>query len=95
MALRKSDWWVEQVDERIMEFLDEQGWATPRLMARERGFSASEDRIGERCEMLVYAGFVAPLHGEMYELTQWGRLYLDGEVDARDQPTPRAGRPSR
>ena len=92
MPPRKSARWVEQVDERILEFLDEKGWATPSILARERGFSASEGRIAERCELLVYAGFVAPLHAEMYEITRWGQLYLDGEVDARHQPTPSAER---
>lgn len=95
MAPRKSDWWVEQVDERILEYLDEAGWATPGLLARERGFSASEDRIAERCAMLVHAGFVAPLHGETYEITRWGQLYLRGEVDARHQPTPSPARARR
>lgn len=88
MAPRKSDWWVEQLDERILEYLDEEGWATPRILTRKRAFTASEGRIAERCELLVYAGFVAPVHGEMYDITRWGQLYLDGEVDARHQPTP-------
>lgn len=88
MPPRKSARWVEQVDERILEYLDETGWATPGLLARERGFAASEGRIRERCERLVYAGFVAPLHGDTYEITRWGQLYLRGEVDARHQPTP-------
>ena len=95
MAPRKSDWWIEQVDERVMEYLDAEGWATPAMLARERGFAASEGRIAERCEMLVYAGFVAPLHADTYEITRWGQLYLDGEVDARHQPTPTAERASR
>ena len=92
MAPRKSDWWVEQVDERILEYLDDEGWATPSIMAAERGFSASEGRIADRCEMLVYAGFAAPMHAETYEITQWGLLYLNGEVDARHQPTPTVDR---
>lgn len=87
-----SDWWVEQTDERVLEYLAERGWATPAILAGERGFSASEDRIAERCEMLRYAGFVVPLYGDAYEITRWGRLYLEGEVDARHQPTPTVDR---
>jgi hypothetical protein len=79
---------MEQVDERILEFLDSTGWATPRIMAREQGFEASEGRIRERCKRLQYAGFVVPLHGETYEITRWGILYLDGEIDAEHQLTP-------
>jgi len=83
---------MEQVDERILEFLDSVGWATPRIMARERGFEASEGRIRERCEHLRYAGFVAPIYGDTYEITGWGILYLDGEIDAKHQPIPTADR---
>jgi hypothetical protein len=79
---------MEQTDERILEYLDSVGWATPEIMANERGFESSEGRIRERCERLQYAGFVAPIHRDMYEITQWGRLYLDGEIDAQHQPTP-------
>ena len=79
---------MEQVDERILEFLDSVGWATPRIMAKERGFESGEGRIQERCERLVYAGLVSPMHGEMYEITQWGVLYLQGEIDAEHQPIP-------
>lgn len=92
MPLRKSDWWVQQVDERILEYLREQGWATPTVLSRARGIDASEGRIAERCARLVYAGFVAPIHGETYEITRWGQLYLDGEIDARHQPTPTTDR---
>lgn len=83
---------MEQVDERILEHLADSGWSTPGIMERERGFDLSAGRIRERCERLVYAGFVAPLHGEMYEITQWGSLYLDGELDAEHQPTPTVDR---
>lgn len=92
MTLRKSDYWIEQIDERILEYLDEEGLATPKVIKYERGISASTGRIRERCKRLVYAGFVAPLHGDMYEITTWGQLYLCGEVDAEHQPTPTADR---
>lgn len=92
MAVRKSAAWVEQVDERILEYLAERGWATPAVLARERGFDQGRARLRERCEMLVYAGFAAPVHDRTYVITRWGRLYLAGEVDARHQPTPTADR---
>lgn len=50
----------------------------------------SEDRIGKRGRLLV--GLVEPIYSEMYELTTWGRLYLEGEIDVRYQPRPRPGR---
>ena len=92
MCPRKSAYWMEQIDERILEHLSENGWSKPRIMARERGFESSRGRIRERCKRLQYVAFVAPMHGEMYEITTWGLLYLDGEIDARHQPTPTVDR---
>lgn len=33
--------------------------------------------------MLQYAGLIAPIHGDTYELTTAGQLYLEGEIDDR------------
>lgn len=79
---------MSQLDERIIEHLDDDGWATPATMSRSFCFTASEDRIEERCRALQDAGLVAPLYpdGEMYELTVVGTLYLDGELDAGTLP---------
>lgn len=68
MTLRKSDDWIEQLDEAILEYLDEEGWATPKVIKYDRGIPASTGRVKQRCERLVYAGFVSPLHSDMYEL---------------------------
>ena len=86
--MRYSAYWMEQVDERILEYLDSEGWGTPGIMAREREFSASEGRIRERLQFLQYAGMVAPIHGDVYELATDGQLYLDEEIDARYRPWP-------
>lgn len=56
---------MEQLDERIMEFIRSNGWASPNLLESERGFSASEGHIRERCMRLHYAGFIEPIHGDM------------------------------
>ncbi|WP_193571709.1 hypothetical protein [Haloarcula sp. JP-L23] len=88
MQGRKSAYWMEQLDERIMEFIRSEGWASPRLLEGERGFSASEGRIRERCMCLHYAGFIEPIHGDMYDLTSEGILYLKGDLDAEHYPEP-------
>jgi hypothetical protein len=79
-----------QLDERILEHIESEGWATPKILARERGFPQSEGRITDRCKRLHYCGFLDPHHGEMYDITVEGRLYLKGDLDARHQPTPKA-----
>lgn len=79
-----------QLDERILEHLESSGWATPKMMARTRGFPEYRGVISDRCKRLHYVGFIEPFHREMYEITVEGRLYLKGELDARHQPYPKA-----
>jgi hypothetical protein len=88
MDKRKSADWMEQLDERIMEFVWSEGWASPSLLENERGFSASVGRLRDRCMYLHYVGFIEPIHGEMYDLTSEGILYLKGEIDAGHYPDP-------
>jgi hypothetical protein len=86
--MRRSADWMHQLDERIMELLQRDGWATPATMAREFCFTASEDRIKGRCAVLQDVGFVAPIiqDEDMFELTVVGMLYLDGDLDAGTLP---------
>ncbi|WP_236035426.1 hypothetical protein [Haloarcula rubra] len=79
---------MNQVDERIMEWIRENGFASPGILARERGFSVSSGHIRDRCKWLQYAGLVAPIGGDLYDLTTEGILYLKGELDARHCPRP-------
>jgi hypothetical protein len=52
-------------------------------MASLVGFQfASEGRLAERCRLLTRVGFIAPLHGDAYEITGLGKRYLAGEVNA-------------
>ena len=90
MCIRKSDRWMIQLDERIMEYIAEEDWATPETIAQDRRFPSYEGVISDRCKRLHYVGFIEPFHGEMYDLTTEGLLYLDGEIDARHQPYPKA-----
>ena len=83
--MRKSANWMQLLDERILEHLSEDDWATPQTIYRETDFDAldaSEARIAERCEELVSRELIAPIHGDMYEITRWGLAYLDGRLDA-------------
>lgn len=79
---------MHQLDERILEYLNREGWATPSIMVREEGLRASRARIRERCRALRHAGLVAPFADGCYELTTWGQLYLTGDLDAAHQPRP-------
>jgi hypothetical protein len=82
---------MQQLDERILEHLDDGGWASPGTMNRHFRFTASEDRIEGRCEELRDAGPLAPIYRDapVYELTTLGYLYLAGELDAKSLPRRR------
>ena len=92
MIERQSAYWMMQVDERILEYLQREGWGTPSIIARSRGFRVSEGHIRDRCQMLRYVGFVDTLANNMYELTTDGVLYLHGQIDARHRPEPTVDR---
>ena len=80
--------WMVPLDERIIEYLDTERLASPSMIEKEMNFDASEGRIRERCELLTNAGLIAPTYEELYEVTTWGQLYLQGEIDAAHQPRP-------
>jgi len=84
------------LDERILEYLETDAAATPRTIAQSRRRFVSTQKIRERCRVLSQAGYVRPLSDdyEMYELTIWGLLYLDGRARADCLvPEPDARRP--
>lgn len=92
MSLRQSAFWMKQLDERILEYIEENGWATPRMMACESRFSASAGHISERCKMLHHVQFVEPIYGGAYDLTTDGKQFLEGRIDARYRPHPKVER---
>lgn len=87
---RKPARWMCTLDERIVEHLAEESWSTSRYMAQLFRFNASRSRIEERCQILAYAGMIAPLYDDcnMYEITTEGQQYLGGELDAEELPYP-------
>lgn len=88
MTLRQNAYWMKAQDDRILEYIREEGWATPEHIAQESSIDISEGHLKERLLFLWYAGFVAPIHGDMFEITSEGGMYLDGRLDASHQPTP-------
>ncbi len=79
---------MKREDDRILEFLQDEGMASPGLIASEAFHSVSSGHVEERLAMLQYAGFVFCVGVESYELADAGQRYLRGDLDARHQPTP-------
>ena len=93
---RKSGCWMKLLDERIMERLaDAEEPLTPWMISEDLG-APTRRRVDERCRVLARAGFVQMDRrlalDNKFTLTGWGRLYLEGEVDAglrEPLPAPR------
>ena len=89
---RKTAIWMTREDDRILEFLEVYGLASPSLIADEAFKKVSAGHVQERLEFLRCAG-LADLSGlESYELTEAGKRYLQGELNANHQPTPTVDR---
>jgi Mn-dependent DtxR family transcriptional regulator len=83
---------MKREDERILEFLEAYGLSSAGLIADEIFKKVSGGHVRERLEFLRYAGLVALTGIESYELTEAGKRYLDGELNASNQPTPTVDR---
>lgn len=78
--MRRHADWMTLADERILEFLAEQGNHQPAQIAKEFGFHRKY--IGRRCRTLEDYGFLNNRGNGVYQITDRGREYLSGEFDA-------------
>jgi hypothetical protein len=83
---------MKREDDRILEFLRDEGMASPGLIAREAFNSVSPGHVEERLAMLRYAGLVFCVGVESFELADAGQRYLRGNLDVGHQPTPTVDR---
>ena len=88
MCLRKNAGWMRQADDRVLEYLDREGWGDPELIITCPSINATEGIIRDHLRLLQYAGLVAPLWSDAYELTTWGAPCLRGGLDAGHRPRP-------
>ena len=89
--VRRMGRWMYPVDERILEHLSEESWASPSTMASQPEFQqlkADKEYIGRRCERLIERELIGPFidNGDLYEITRWGLAYLRGDLDAGHLP---------
>jgi len=90
--MRKSASWMEQLDDRILEYLREEGPSTPWEIAFDTDVRMR--RVKTRCDALANAEFLAVRPrkhlDDRYTITTWGEEYLAGNVDA-NQINPQPG----
>lgn len=59
---------------------------------RFKDLEVSCGHIRERCQMFVDADLPYREHHGIYEITTWGPLYLEGEIEAENQLRPWSSR---
>jgi len=79
--MRYSGEWMALVDERILEYLQENETGSPKKMKDEGPIRYSDAYIGRRCKRLAEEGLVRHLGNAVYTITDDGEAYLEGRLD--------------
>ena len=94
--VRSASPWMERLDERILECLDDGEEPLNAWQLAHDLRSPTRRRVVERCRVLAHAEFVVVLlrdeFGNKYDITGWGQRYLEGDIDAdhrRPIPAPK------
>jgi repressor of nif and glnA expression len=85
--MRKHAEWMAYADERILEFLSEEGNHQPAQIASRLGETGKDidfhpKYIGRRCRLLAEYGLIENLGNGVYSITEFGEEYLSGRLDA-------------
>ena len=81
--MRLSAEWMSIADDRILEFLRDEGPHTPSKMADDDRLLFSRSHINRRCTLLVEHGLLENLGNGVYSITDRGRQYLGEDLDLR------------
>jgi repressor of nif and glnA expression len=82
--MRISADWMVLADERILEFLDENGPRSPTKIKEEGPIPFSRQHINNRCMKLENYGLTQNIGNGVYTITEVGERYLKGNLDARE-----------
>lgn len=79
--MRQSPKWMVLLDDRILEFIREEGARPPSKIAEDSRIRYSEQHIGNRCRKLAEQELLQNIGNGVYEITEKGEEYLDGTLD--------------
>ena len=82
--MRLSAEWMTIADDRILEFLHEEGPRQPKQIASDERILFTDQYVGRRCRKLALYGLLKNLGNGIYDITERGEEYLDGSLDAKD-----------
>ncbi|WP_396610797.1 PhiH1 repressor [Haloferax sp. S1W] len=80
--MRKSASWMTIWDDRILEYIDENGSASPVQLDESGYFQVSRSQISRRLRRLKEKGMLQHLGNGVYIITAIGEDYLEGELNA-------------
>jgi Mn-dependent DtxR family transcriptional regulator len=69
-------------DDRILEYIREEGGAAVGELAKAEGVRVSQPTVSRRCKKLADHGLLTPLGNGVYVITDEGEAYLNEEYDA-------------
>lgn len=82
IIMRQPADWMRPTDDRLLEFLESEGPDLPSNMSDVVG--VHRKYAGERCRQLAKYGLLTNKGGGLYEITNEGRAYLAGDLDASE-----------
>jgi len=82
--MRHSGDWMTLVDDRVLEYIAENGSGSPNEMKNEGPIQYSRVYIHERCKKLVEEGLLNHLGNGIYTITDDGEKYLSGDLDTQN-----------
>lgn len=81
--MRHSGDWMALVDDRVLEYIRENGSGSPTEMKREGPIHYSRQYVDRRCKKLAEKGLLNHLGNGVYILTDDGEAYLEGRLDTQ------------
>lgn len=90
MPLRLSADWMTVCDDRLLEFIQEEGQHTPKAIAEDGRVRFGHQYIARRLRKLADVGLLERNVGGrgIYDITEAGEAYLEGDLDAAELEEP-------
>jgi hypothetical protein len=82
--MRHSGDWMVLLDDRILEYLDENEAGSPSEIKRGTTTDNSRQHFARRCRRLAEEGLIREISNATYVLTDDGSDYLDGRLDTQN-----------
>ncbi len=82
--MRKQAKWMGKWDDRLLEFIIEQGSGAPTKIAESEYIPVSKQYVSKRLKELAENELLDPLGNGVYQITVKGTLYLNGDYNAQN-----------